>query len=166
MGGSDYRAVSTPARSVDKVSAISETKSLQSSKSDKYADFRDHPHPAALRQSTIYDIIIETVYNEKNPVEWPKTLVRRIAYIIFIPLTHLQYITIPNPMAVGKENFYPLSLFMATVWIWMYCFVIVWFTFEITMAFNLRFSIMPLVIFPFGIALRDQKKFWDMRTMV
>ena len=49
MGGSDYRAVSTPARSVDKVSAISETKSLQSSKSDKYADFRDHPHPAALR---------------------------------------------------------------------------------------------------------------------
>jgi Ca2+/Na+ antiporter len=69
-------------------------------------------------------------------------------------------------MAPGKENYYPLSLFMATVWIWIYSFVIVWFTFKITMAFKLRFSVIPLVLYPWGIALRDQKKFVDMLTMV
>lgn len=65
-------------------------------------------------------------------------------------------------MAEDKENFYPLALFMATVWIYLYTFVIVWFTFELTMAFNLHFSIIPLALFPFGIALRDYKKFTDM----
>jgi len=55
---------------------------------------------------------------------------------------------------------------MATVWIWIYSFVIVWFTFKITIAFKLRFSVIPLVLYPWGIALRDQKKFQDMITMV
>lgn len=65
-------------------------------------------------------------------------------------------------MAEGKENFYPLSLLMATVWIWAYSFVIVWFTFEITIAFNLHFCIVPLILFPLGIAIRDIKKYRDM----
>lgn len=69
-------------------------------------------------------------------------------------------------MAPGKENFYPLSFFMAAVWIWFYSLVIVWFTFEITMAFNLHFSIIPLCLYSFGIALRDQKKFQDYSKMI
>lgn len=64
-----------------------------------------------------------------------------------------------------NENYYPLSLFMASFWVWAYCYVIVWFTFEITMAFSLKFSIIPLVLYSFGIALREQKKFKDMQTM-
>ena len=97
---------------------------------------------------------------------WPTKLSAKILYVIQAPLTATQFITIPNPLLPGKENYYPLSLFMATVWIWMYSFVIVWFTFEITTAFNLRFSVIPLALFPWGIAFRDYKKFVDMNTMV
>jgi hypothetical protein len=64
-------------------------------------------------------------------------------------------------MAPGKENFYPLSFFMAAVWIWFFSLIIVWLTFEITIAFNLHFSIIPLALYSIGIALRDQKKFQD-----
>jgi hypothetical protein len=77
-----------------------------------------------------------------------------IRSIMLIPLTHLQFISIPRPMG-ANENFYPLSMFMATVWIWAYSYIIVMLTFKITMAFNLHFSIMPLVLYSVGIALRD-----------
>mmetsp|Transcript_43216 Transcript_43216/g.31154 ORF Transcript_43216/g.31154 Transcript_43216/m.31154 type:complete len:121 (+) Transcript_43216:1851-2213(+) len=66
-------------------------------------------------------------------------------------------------MRPGKENYYPLTLFLATVWIWFYTYIIVWFTYQVTNAINLHFSIVPMIIYPFGIALRDQKKFKDLR---
>jgi hypothetical protein len=80
-------------------------------------------------------------------------------YCVRLPLFVTQYVTVPNPMIPGNENFYPLSFFMAAVWIWLYSLIIVWFTFEITMSFNLHFSIIPLFLYSIGIALRDQKKF-------
>lgn len=66
-------------------------------------------------------------------------------------------------MSKDQENIYPITLFMASVWIWAYSFLIVWFTFETTQAFKLRFSVIPLIIFPFGIAFRDTKKIENMR---
>ena len=112
-------------------------------------------------------MIIGTVYKKnESPLKWPASTKDRIIYILLIPITHLQYLTIPNPMRENKENFYPLSLFMATLWIWIYSFVIVWFTYAVTMAYNLHFSILPMILYPFGIALRDQKKFQDMQSMM
>ena len=61
------------------------------------------------------------------------------------------------------ENIYPVSLFMSLLWIFAYSYVIVWFTYVITTAYNLHFSVLPMLIYPFGIALRDNKKFTDMR---
>jgi hypothetical protein len=55
---------------------------------------------------------------------------------------------------------------MATIWVWGYSFCIVWWTYEITLAYNLHFSIMPMFIFSFGIMLRDLKKLDDMRTVI
>lgn len=80
-----------------------------------------------------------------------------------IPLTHLQYVLIPNPMRENKENLWPVTLFMGAFFIWAYSFVIVWFTYTVTTAYNLHFSILPMILYPFGIALRDNKKFSDMR---
>ena len=111
--------------------------------------------PSAIKQSLIYHLIIDTVYlSEKSTIAWPSDVKGRIKYIMLIPLTHLQFISIPRPMG-ANENFYPLSMFMATVWIWAYSYNIVMLTFKITMAFNLHFSIMPLVLYSVGIALRD-----------
>lgn len=67
-------------------------------------------------------------------------------------------------MIEGQEQFYPMTLLLATVWIWGLSFLIVWWTYEITMAYNLHFSIMPMIIYPFGIVLRDLKKLDDMRV--
>jgi hypothetical protein len=52
------------------------------------------------------------------------------------------------------------------VWIWGYSFLIVWWTFAVTVAYDLHFSILPMIIFPFGIVLRDLKKLDDMRICV
>lgn len=79
-----------------------------------------------------------------------------------MPLTHLQWLTIPNPQT-GKKNLYPISLFMSLVWIFGYSYVIVWFTYVVTTVYDLHFSILPMILYPFGIALRDYKKFNDMR---
>lgn len=69
-------------------------------------------------------------------------------------------------MAENKEQFYPLTLIMATLWIYMYSFLIVWWTYAVTMAYDLRFSLLPMILYPFGIMLRDLKKLDDMRVCV
>lgn len=57
-----------------------------------------------------------------------------------------------------RENLYPVSLFMSMLWIWFYSFLIVWFTFDLTLAFGWHFNVLPMILYPFGIALRDYKK--------
>lgn len=110
-----------------------EANSIEGSIEDKFAEYIEHPKSMALPQSTIYNIILRTVYNtDHNPIKWPKGFKSRLVYILFVPLTHLQYISIPNPMGHEMENFYPLSLFMASIWIWIYTFFIVWWTYTVT----------------------------------
>ena len=42
---------------------------------------------------------------------------------------------------------------------WIYAFIIVWFTFDVTLGFGMKnFNVLPMIIYPFGIALRDYKK--------
>ena len=53
---------------------------------------------------------------------------------------------------------------MSLVWIFTYSYIIVWFTYVITSAYNLHYSILPMILYPFGIALRDYKKFKDMTS--
>lgn len=120
----------------------------------------------------MYEIIIDTVYKQNfNPWAWPKTCGARFWYVILAPLTHIQAITIPYPMRKTAtdcedprdyEAFYPLTLFLSFIWIWFYTYCIVWWTYSITMAYELHFSILPMIIYPFGIALRDAKKLHDM----
>mgnify|MGYP007058525149 CR=1 FL=1 len=100
-------------------------------------------------------------YSSESKIAWPEQGKKKLTYILIMPLTHLQYISIPNPMS-GKngerENLYPVTLFMSMLWIWFYSFIIVWFTFDLTVAFDWHFNVLPMVLYPFGIALRDYKK--------
>ena len=50
---------------------------------------------------------------------------------------------------------------MSIIWIFVYSFIIVWFTYDVSMALNLGFSIIPMFIYPIGISFRDKKKFKD-----
>ena len=118
-----------------------------------------------IPQSFVYELILKNVYKEqKSFISYPQKTTERIRHIILFPHIIMQYITIPNPMAEGREQFYPLTLVCATIWIWVYSFLIVWWTYAVTVAYGLNFSILPMIIYPFGIVLRDLKKLDDMKV--
>lgn len=120
-----------------------------------------------LAQTFVYDLILKNVYkNQQSFLKMPESVRDKIMHVVLFPHKLLQYVTVPNPMAEGKEQFYPLTLVCATLWIWVYSFLIVWFTYEVTISYDLHFSILPMIIFPFGIVLRDLKKLDDMRVCV
>mmetsp|Transcript_10168 Transcript_10168/g.17139 ORF Transcript_10168/g.17139 Transcript_10168/m.17139 type:complete len:236 (-) Transcript_10168:72-779(-) len=119
--------------------------------------------PQSIPQSIIYELINETINKEAFSIDFPETLKGRLWYIFLIPLTHTQYITVPSPLSKRNDNYYPLTLFMSTLWIFAYAYVIVWFTYVITKALGLKFSIIPMFIYPFGVSVRDVKKFTDFR---
>jgi len=75
----------------------------------------------------------------------------------------LQYVLIPNPLSEDYPNIYPVTLFMGVFFIWAYAYLIVWWTYTLTVAFKLHFSIIPMLIYPFGISIRDNKKFIDFK---
>lgn len=121
----------------------------------------DHQPAQQQPPSRIYELIMQAFYKGQNKIMWPETTRRRLVYVALIPLTHLQYLTIPNPMRGRngeRENLYPVTLFMSMLWIWVYSGIIVWFTFDLTVALNMKFNVLPMVLYPFGIALRDYKK--------
>jgi len=120
-----------------------------------------------LPQSSIYELIHNSVYkNYRQPLAWPEKRRERIKYCLMLPHLLMQHLSVPNAMLPNRENFYPLTLLMATVWIWLYAFMIVWCTFVVTIAYDLHFSILPMIIYPFGIVLRDLKKLEDMRQCI
>jgi len=49
------------------------------------------------------------------------------------------------------------------VWIWFYSFLIVWWTYSVTIALDLHFSVIPMILYPFGISIRDRKKYEDFK---
>lgn len=55
---------------------------------------------------------------------------------------------------------------MSVFWIFLYAYVIVWFTYDVSMALGFRFSIIPMFIYPIGVALRDVKKFQDFESIM
>lgn len=124
--------------------------------------------PQSIPQSIIYELVNETINKKKGAysVECPKTLSGVIWYILMMPLTHLQYITIPDALSKRNDNYYPLTLFMSTLWIFAYSFIIVWFTYDISVALDIPFSIIPMFIYPFGVSFRDVKKFIDFELAI
>jgi hypothetical protein len=122
--------------------------------------------PQQIPQSIIYMLVDETINIGAYDISCPKKMKGIIWYIFMMPLTHLQYITIPDPMSTRNKNYYPLSLFMSIIWIFIYSYIIVWFTYDITIALDLKFSVIPMFIYPFGVSLRDAKKFYDFEKMI
>lgn len=115
--------------------------------------------------SSIYEIINKAVNKEKMNLAWPKGFKKRVQYIFLIPLTHMQFMTIPYP-GKGSESYYPLTLTLAITWIWFYTYLVCWFTYSVTKAFDLHFSIIPMFLYPFGISFRDIKKYSDFKEAI
>ena len=109
------------------------------SDAEEYADYKEHEPPMQQAPSTLYQMIWQAVHEDReSPVKFPEGCGRRVIYILGCPLTHSQWLTVKNPMKPKQENYYPVSLFMASLWILFYSFIIVWFTFEVTQAWKLR----------------------------
>jgi len=74
----------------------------------------------------------------------------------------MQYILIPSPLSKRNDNYYPLTLFMSILFIAGYALVITWLTYAISVArFNSNFSLIPMLLYPIGVSVRDVKKFKD-----
>lgn len=82
-------------------------------------------------------------------------------YIFLMPLTHLQWITVPSPLSKVNSDFYPLTMILSSAWIFGYTYVIVWFTYDVTVGLGIPFSILPMLLYPFCVAIRESKKFKD-----
>jgi len=115
-----------------------------------------------VSEGTVYDMINRATNKEKYSLAWPNTIKEKIMYLIKMPLTHTQAITIPYP-GKGNESYYPLTLTLAITWIWFYSYLICWFTYSVTVALDIRFGIIPMFLYPFGISLRDIKKYTDFK---
>ena len=59
-----------------------------------------------------------------------------------------------------------MTLFISTIWIFAYSFIIVWFTYDFTIGLGLPFSVVPMFLYPFGVSLRDFKKFSDFEIAI
>jgi sodium/potassium/calcium exchanger 2 len=114
-------------------------------------------------KKSIYDLLKIKINKEPFEITIPKQFKRLLMYIVLAPHTHLQYLTIPNPMRRDKNNFYPVTLVFSMVWIWFYTFLIVWWTWKLSEAFSIHYSIIPMVFYPLGISIRDRKKFVDFK---
>lgn len=121
--------------------------------------------PQSIPQSVIYKLVDETINKEPQNLQCPESKKKWdiFVYIMYIPLTHLQYITIPDPLSKRNDNFYPLSILMSVLWIFLYSWIIVWFTYDVSAALNLKYSLIPMFVYPFGISFRDNKKFKDFK---
>ena len=122
--------------------------------------------PQSIPQSVIYELINETINKEAFSIGLPENgkLIDFVKYIVFMPLTWTQYFTIPSPLSKRNDNYYPLTMVCATVWIMAYTFVIVWFTYDVTEGcLNSKFSLIPMFLYPFGVTFRDLKKFDDFK---
>lgn len=124
--------------------------------------------PQSIPQSIIYELVNETINKEAFSVDCPKEggIMSIIWYLFKMPLTHTQYLTIPSPLSKRNDNFYPLTIFISVIWIALYTYCIVWFTYVVSDAFDLKFSVIPMFVYPFGIVLRDQKKFEDFKLAI
>ena len=130
----------------------------------EFDEFEDDLSSNEGEDKTIYDRINERV-NKRVTLACPKGKFNKLVYIISAPLTYTQFISIPNVVVPGRENFYPLALFMSNLWIFAYTFVIVWWTYELSEAWSINRSIIPLIVYPIGISIRDRKKIMDFREV-
>ena len=122
--------------------------------------------PQSIPQSVIYELINETINKEAFTIALPTSgkLSDYVKYIAFMPLTWTQYFTIPSPLSKRNDNFYPLTMVCSTMWIAVYTFVIVWFTYDVTVGrLGGYFSLIPMFLYPFGVTFRDFKKFDDFK---
>lgn len=115
--------------------------------------------PQTIPQSIIYQLVNETINKNGYQITIPTGTKAIMYYIFCIPLTHTQYITIPDPLSKRNSNYYPVTIIMATLWILAFCFIIVWFTYDINEYCGIPSSLIPMFLYPFGVALRDVKKF-------
>ena len=117
--------------------------------------------PQQIPQSVIYELINETINKEAFSIACPQpcTFGSVLLYFFLMPLTHTQWLTVPSPLSKINSNYYPLTMILSTAWIFGYTYVIVWFTYDMTFALEMPFSIVPMLVYPFCVAIRDFKKY-------
>lgn len=87
-----------------------------------------------------------------------------LKYLALMPITWTQFFTIPSPLSKRNDNYYPLTIFISSIWIGLYTYVIVWFSYDWTKGMlQEKYSLLPMFLYPIGVSFRDTKKFEDFK---
>eukprot|EP01022_Parablepharisma_sp_SALTPOND_P032083 TRINITY_DN827_c0_g1_i2.p1 TRINITY_DN827_c0_g1~~TRINITY_DN827_c0_g1_i2.p1 ORF type:complete len:1944 (+),score=85.16 TRINITY_DN827_c0_g1_i2:3283-9114(+) len=90
---------------------------------------------------------------------WPKkeSWFWNVFYVVMLPISALLYISIPNPRIPRGEEFnkLPLVYFVCLVWMGIFSYFVTWWLASLSLAFEISFLILPMIILPLGLLLRD-----------
>jgi len=69
-----------------------------------YAQYIDHPIAQQPRPTVVYEMIMNDFYKGEDKIACPFRTRDRVKYVLLMPLTHMQWFTIPNSMRKIKPD--------------------------------------------------------------
>ena len=101
----------------------------------------------------------DTINMQWKALVWPKTdtWYWKAFYIVMLPITSLLYVTIPNPRIPRGDEIskLPLVYLICLVWMGVFSYFITWWLVILSISFEIPFLILPMIILPLGLMLRD-----------
>ncbi len=112
----------------------------------------------------------ESVNMQWRSLVWPSsdTIVWKFVYAVMFPISAALYVTIPNPRIPHGDQFnmLPLIYIICILWMGGLSYFITWWLVSLSIAFNISFLILPLILLPAGLMLRDFPHWLDFRRKI
>jgi len=151
----------------------SPSEKINDSKDNDYnpVDLADIKHFKILKAVASDNEYIEEEKNMQwNSLVWPKneTLFWKIFYVVMLPISAALYITIPNPRVPRNDEICKLIVTYGICFLWMgfFSFFITWWLVSLSIAFDTPFQLLPMIIQPLGLLLRDFPHWLEFKTRV
>lgn len=101
----------------------------------------------------------KTVNMQWKSLVWPKEagFWGKLFYLIVLPIRALFYLTVPNPRIPVEDEFnqLPLIYLISFVWMGIFAYCLSWWIVSVSVAYDIPFLILPMIVLPLGLLLRD-----------
>ena len=107
---------------------------------------------------------IQKYYTGIDNMQW-KSLVwpsdsgffSKVFYIIVLPIRIAFYLTVPTPRIPLEEEFnkLPLIYLISLIWMAIFAYFLSWWIVVVSVAYKIPFLILPMIVLPLGLLLRD-----------
>jgi len=90
---------------------------------------------------------------------WPSDggFFRKAFYLIVLPIRAAFYLTLPTPRIPLEDEFnkLPLIYLISLVWMSIFAYFLSWWIVSVSVAYDIPFLILPMILLPLGLLLRD-----------